>query len=63
MLETLQKRFLPLRSSTRTVQQSSGGLQEFNDLADGSIRFVIGGFEFALGPELGVGLVMKETMG
>ena len=46
-----------------TVQQSSGSLQELNDVTDGSVGFVIGGFKLAVGSELRVGLVMKQTVG
>ncbi len=45
------------------ILRAKSGSKELNDFADGSVGFVIGGFQFALGCVLGIGAMVEETVG
>jgi hypothetical protein len=45
------------------ILRSKSGGKELNDFADGSVSFVISGFQFALGCMVWIGSVMEEAVG
>lgn len=38
-------------------------MEQVNDVLDGLVGFVIGGFEFAIWPVVGIGFVMESAVG